>query len=210
VSTCARLVSGAVRCWGYNAAGMLGTGNTVSLRYASKPVVGLDGVVGKAASVSVGFSSACARITNGTVRCWGYDHDGQLGNGTYTGPLAFPFSATPVVVRNGPSSVLTGVTAVSVGYGGACVIVGTGTAARVRCWGLGGMSGIGDLAQHDYAVQVPNVSGVKAICTGAAVIALVPSTLRSPAMYLAWGARSAVVGEPVLPNPNRVSILTLW
>jgi alpha-tubulin suppressor-like RCC1 family protein len=210
VSTCALMVNNAVRCWGYNAAGMLGTGNTVNLRYASKPVVGVDGVTGKATIVSVGYSSACARLTNGTVRCWGYDHDGQLGNGTYTGPLAFPFSATPVVVRNGSASVLTGVTGLVVGYGGACVIVGTGSTARMKCWGLGGIIGIGDFAQHDYPVLVPNVVGVKAIYSGSTTIALVPSTLRAPAMYLGWGTRSAIAGEPVLPNPNKPSILTLW
>ncbi len=42
--------------------------------------------------IAAGGGHTCARLTDGTVRCWGYNGNGQLGNGTTTN------STTPVAV----------------------------------------------------------------------------------------------------------------
>src|SRR5439155_277988 len=42
------------------------------------PVVGLAGV----ASLAAGTVHTCAVLEDGTGRCWGVNHDGQLGDGT--------------------------------------------------------------------------------------------------------------------------------
>ena len=45
-----------------------------------------------AVEIAAGGAHACARLADDTVRCWGLNSDGQLGDGTTT------FSATPVTV----------------------------------------------------------------------------------------------------------------
>ena len=42
--------------------------------------------------VAAGGAHACARLDDDTVRCWGLDSDGQLGDGSHT------YSAVPVTV----------------------------------------------------------------------------------------------------------------
>ena len=42
--------------------------------------------------IVAGGAHACALVDDGTVRCWGLNYHGQLGDGTTT------YAATPVVV----------------------------------------------------------------------------------------------------------------
>jgi hypothetical protein len=76
---CAVTSAGRAWCWGYNTHGLLGHGDSDSSSYA-RPVLSdanteLTGVV----EVRVGFDSACARLGDGSVWCWGNDVYGQLG-----------------------------------------------------------------------------------------------------------------------------------
>lgn len=69
--------NGTVKCWGYGGYGALGDG-TYEDRYTPVPVVGLAGT---AVAVSVGTSHSCALLEDGTIQCWGYNSEGQLGIG---------------------------------------------------------------------------------------------------------------------------------
>jgi alpha-tubulin suppressor-like RCC1 family protein len=97
---CALLSGGTVQCWGFNASGELGNSSTTGPQTCSSSegsgacsttpvaVTGLSGVT----DVSVGYLSACALVSGGSVQCWGLNSSGQLGNGTTTS------SDTPVPV----------------------------------------------------------------------------------------------------------------
>jgi alpha-tubulin suppressor-like RCC1 family protein/chitodextrinase len=91
---------GSVWAWGSNTFGQLGTGNTNSSLVPVK-VIGLPpGLTAKAISASKGFSVAL--LSDQTVRVWGRNEQGQLGNGLDTG-----FSAIPVSPSGLGSSVLS-------------------------------------------------------------------------------------------------------
>jgi alpha-tubulin suppressor-like RCC1 family protein len=76
--TCARYTSGGVKCWGSNVSGQLGDGTTMN----RKTPVAVAGLVG-AGEVSAGGSHTVARLAaNGSLRSWGANAYGQLGDGT--------------------------------------------------------------------------------------------------------------------------------
>ncbi len=75
---CALIDDGTVRCWGTDLRGSLGRpeldagADAAAVRPA--PVEGLEGVTQLTARQAV-----CARLDDGTVRCWGSNNFGQLG-----------------------------------------------------------------------------------------------------------------------------------
>lgn len=132
-SYCALLVTGAVDCWGFNQFGQLGDGK---LKTSSRPVpvigVGGKGLLSGVASLvsgALGYGdSYCAVLRSGGVDCWGYNADGQLGNGSTSS------SDKPVQVSGvGGSGHLTAVTGVQPEIYGFCAALSSGGAA---CWGL--------------------------------------------------------------------------
>ena len=114
---CVRQVDGAVRCWGRNSNGQLGS-NSYIAGTTTAVISGLTGAV----DVGAGEGHTCALINDGTVRCLGQNSTyGQLGNGTFVD------SGSPVLVSG-----LTGAAKMAVGSAHACVVVSDGT---VQCWG---------------------------------------------------------------------------
>lgn len=78
--TCAVMMTGGLQCWGGNSLGHLGDGTTTN-RSTPVDVVGLSsGVI----TVSAGESHTCALTVAAGVTCWGWNVDGQLGDGTNT------------------------------------------------------------------------------------------------------------------------------
>jgi len=66
-------VSGSVWCFGLGSQGRLGQGFQTGNVYSPSdiPAVKLDGISGKAISVTVGDRHSCALMASGEVRCWG-------------------------------------------------------------------------------------------------------------------------------------------
>ena len=87
ISACALLVTHRVDCWGDDAFGELGNGTTGGPDGGQgydtpQAVVG----IADATSITNSGSGYCALLSTSQVKCWGYDYNGQLGNGTVRGP----------------------------------------------------------------------------------------------------------------------------
>jgi alpha-tubulin suppressor-like RCC1 family protein len=93
----------------------------------------------------------CARLSDGTVRCWGQNTFGQLGNGTKEDA----FAPTPVTG-------LTGVQFLAMGNVHGCALLLDGT---VQCWGNNeeGQLGDGTTVERLTPVLVRGLSGARAL-----------------------------------------------
>jgi alpha-tubulin suppressor-like RCC1 family protein/acyl-[acyl carrier protein]--UDP-N-acetylglucosamine O-acyltransferase len=80
--TCALMVSGAIRCWGWNAYGQLGYGNQSNIGDDEVPsAAGIVNVGSIATEIAAGANHTCALLSSKAVRCWGLNNNGQLGYG---------------------------------------------------------------------------------------------------------------------------------
>jgi hypothetical protein len=153
--TCA-LKGGQVYCWGYNGAGQHGDGTNVN---RTTPTLVANGAMGNSGvtAIAAGWDHTCA-LKGGQVYCWGWNADGQLGDGTTTQ------RTTPTLVANGAMG-NSGVTAIAAGAFHTCALKG----GQVYCWGYnsGGVLGDGTTTQRTTPTLVANGamgnSGVTAI-----------------------------------------------
>jgi alpha-tubulin suppressor-like RCC1 family protein len=213
---CALLVDRTVWCWGRNDESQLGYATTdlcpealaggqtraVACHTFPFQVLGLD----RAVRIATGGSFACAQRDDGTVRCWGANGAGQLGNG-----LTLP-SQTPVTVRG-----LSGVTALAAGARHACAI----SMGRVWCWGANDRGQLGRapasrpcstaegaVACESQPVLVEGLENVTALTAGAAHTC----ARIAEGLALCWGdARYGQLGASSAsedPSPMPVAVLT--
>jgi len=88
--TCAALQSGGVKCWGFNALGQLGQGDTqvrgdTASSMANLRAVDLGTNTGPVKELATGSVHACALFESGRVKCWGGNAEGALGLGDTQG-----------------------------------------------------------------------------------------------------------------------------
>lgn len=131
---CARLQTGAVKCWGY----LLGNGDIDAS--SDVPVDVLP--VNAASSVQVGYEHRCVRTPSGAVACWGGGSAGEIGDGALIDrPLPTPVAQ------------LAGAVELAAGLSHSCALLDSG---EVRCWGYGdsGQLGHGRPARRSVPVNV--------------------------------------------------------
>jgi alpha-tubulin suppressor-like RCC1 family protein len=183
--TCSLTSAGGVKCWGLNAAGQLGDGTT---RNRSTPV-DVSGLRGGVTAIAAdrgrgnpGEGHSCALTSVGGVKCWGYNNNGQLGDGTTRN------RSTPLDV----SGLRGGVTAISAGGRHSCALTRTG---GVKCWGYNSFHQLGDGATGS---NVDRLRPVDVVGFGAAkaTLAIVSSSVTvTPARGAAIKLRCGVAAR---------------
>jgi alpha-tubulin suppressor-like RCC1 family protein len=153
LSTCALISGGSIKCWGYNGFGELGNGSTVP-EYSPTPVA-VKGITNAVAVSAVGDFHTCALLSTGSIKCWGYNEDGELGNGTITED-----STTPVLVSGIGNA--AGVEA------GSFFTCAWRTSAIVNCWGENyfGELGNGTTENSSTPVQVSGITTATGVTAG--------------------------------------------
>lgn len=129
--TCVRKLNGKLYCWGMTSYGQAGPANTTC--YQGVPCVTAPTLVPVTAiQVELGYDHTCALDTSGQARCWGANHNMQLGNGAWSNGTNLPAAAQPAKFNGAPILF----SQISAGDFSTCgVAQGTG---NVFCWGIAG------------------------------------------------------------------------
>ena len=160
--TCALTTGGGMKCWGYGQHGQLGNGTTT----ASNIPVDVVGLSSGVTAIAAGWQHTCALMSGGTMKCWGFNHVAQLGNGAIPwqwDPSTEPRSLVPVSVLG-----LTSAIGIAVGGEYTCALASGGS---VGCWGGNSYGQLGDgtkLPSGSPVVTAGLASGVAAIAAGLA------------------------------------------
>jgi RHS repeat-associated protein len=149
--SCAVSAAGALKCWGDNSLGQLGStspaSSTTPLNVPNAPV----GIT----RLRAGLDYSCALTSTGSVWCWGDNSSGQLGTGVIGGS-----HPQPIQVSLGSSAV-----DLAVGANHACAALANGT---VQCWGLNANRQLGNglTSNSGSPVTASGVSGAVRVATG--------------------------------------------
>ncbi len=223
--TCALFTDGTVKCWGYDAYGELGYGNTQNigddelpsavpaLQLTSKPGV-------YATRIALGDDISCAALSDGSLKCWGRNSQNQLGlgNRTQLSNTLLPSALADVSVS---SDAARPAELSSAGFH-TCVLLSNGT---VRCWGLGDVGALGtgnvlNIGDDELPSSIPPLSLSAALGVSATSIAcgyFGGCALLSDATIKCWGSGSmgelgfgmiTVTGDDELPSAAPAVSLT--
>lgn len=158
---CALLETGAVKCWGRNYHGELGNNSNVN----SAIPVDVAGLSSGVTDIAVGGFHACAVLYDTTLKCWGYNFHGQLGDSRF-GIAAD--SWTPVDVVESSGNRMFDFVGVAAGKYHTCGILLGG---ETKCWGHNAFGQIGD-GSDGYEEDRYTPVGVSDLSSGVAALAL--------------------------------------
>ena len=144
---------GTVLTWGNNASGQLGNNSAPTDSATPVVVSGLGGV----AAVAAGDAFMVALNSTGTLKAWGNNSSGQLGDGTAPTDHAVPVNVSGITGASG-------VAAISVGHSHAVARTSSGT---MYAWGrnASGQLGDGTTTQHNTPVLTA-VTGITQLAAG--------------------------------------------
>jgi alpha-tubulin suppressor-like RCC1 family protein len=190
-TACAVLSDGTARCWGGRHSGQLGDGSKVE-DYVWTPVT-VSGIT-NARRIALGAAHACALLADETVRCWGQNAYGQLGDGSTTERLV---PSPPVALNE--------VVEVSAGHVHTCARL---RSRKVFCWGnndWGQLARTGG-AQHTPVAWVDGTLALTVRAGGAATCAVLLDKTVSCTGQIEGGLGDGMTSKS--SSPIRVSGLT--
>jgi alpha-tubulin suppressor-like RCC1 family protein len=132
--TCMVTVGKNVRCWGQNADGQLGYGNTNTIGDDELPAsAGFVSLGGAVQQLSRGANHSCVLLEDNRISCWGQNLDGQLGYGNTNniGNTEFPEDAGTVKIESDATQ--GKVIKIFSGNSHNCVLFESG---NIKCWGF--------------------------------------------------------------------------
>jgi alpha-tubulin suppressor-like RCC1 family protein len=174
MSACALRVDGTARCWGDNSSGQLGDGTTTPSA-TPVPVVGLTGA-NEGPKVATGMYHGCGLRSDGTVKCWGDNSQGQIGDGTQV-------DRTSATLVAGLSNVVD----VAAGGKHSCALLDDTT---VRCWGRNTLGELGDDSASGARSTTPVTVYALDIVTQLAAGDGSTCALRSDGTVACWGSNA--------------------
>ncbi|MCC7440257.1 MAG: hypothetical protein IT285_01405 [Bdellovibrionales bacterium] len=215
---CALLDDGSLKCWGNNGSGQLGVGDQDARGDDALELPSSDALVpladlgpGRTAvAIAAGGMQTCAVLDDQSLKCWGANAYGQLGQGDMDprGDSAGELSAlTGVSIAAGKFPI-----SVSAGMDHVCAVLGD---RSVKCWGRNqsGQLGLGDTATRGEAggemgAALPYVKlGTGALVTKLATggIGATPCVVVSGGKIKCWGYNfygQAAIGDTAGANGN--------
>ncbi|MFN8490070.1 MAG: CARDB domain-containing protein [Caldilineaceae bacterium] len=183
---CVLTASDGAKCWGDNGWGQLGIGS----ENGQPTPVDVNGLTSGVKAIIAGGHHACALLTSGGAKCWGYNGSGQLGSGAMGDTVM-----TPIDV----SSFASGVSSLALGEYHTCALTTNG---GVTCTGDNAVGQLGDgtTENKNTPVDVTGLnSGVTAITAGATHTCAIITN----GGIKCWGsANDGQLGNDVLGNKN--------
>jgi alpha-tubulin suppressor-like RCC1 family protein len=178
--TCAVLSDDRVKCWGWNGSGQLGTGqygNGGGLPRATRPVFATP--IAVAAGGNLVGANSCALLAAGTVKCWGYNGAGAVGNGGTN------------LIQSSPAAAqgLTTATSISVG-GHSCATLDN---QKVQCWGSNNFGELGAAAAQPHQttpIDVPGLFAVAGVTAGRLSTCAIRADMGGMRELRCWGVNN--------------------
>ncbi len=167
-------------------------------RPTASPVSGITGA--RSVAMSMNEELTCVLLIGGTIRCWGNNNYGQLGDGTTTDRTA----SAPATVQGIDDAI-----AVDVGTQHTCAIRGSGS---VWCWGLNNLKQLGhaqsDSGAHpspeEVGVSTQRISNAKRLSAGLQS----SCAIRTTGTVSCWGYNNGKgqLGGPLTPGTSIVDV----
>lgn len=190
---CAVGISGAAYCWGFNAMGALGDWSTTD----RMTPVAVKGLPERITRVAAGYMHTCAIGASRRVYCWGWNGQGQLGDGPDR-PFEEDRRFNPAPVPGLADIVQLAISSHT------CALDAAG---RVSCWGYNEFGGAGQDSRRHSAVTRPRPVALPEPALEVAANEWSTCALGRSLQIYCWGSNKAkLIGErdpepPWIPVP---------